>query len=80
VIPFGAVASVDNLSLSGIVDDRGVLYLAGVGETIPLTVKWGNSAEQRCHADIVLSPSSDTTHSGIHQVSALCKPETNNAK
>lgn len=34
-IPFGAVASVDNLSLSGIVDDRGVLYLAGVGETIP---------------------------------------------
>lgn len=80
VIPFGAVASVDNLSLSGIVNDRGVLYLAGVGETIPLTVKWGNSAEQRCHADIVLSPSSDTTHSGIHQVSALCKPETNNAK
>lgn len=80
VIPFGAVASVDNLSLSGIVDDRGVLYLTGVGETIPLTVKWGNSTEQRCHVDIVLSPSSDTAHGGIHQASALCKPETNNAK
>lgn len=79
-IPFGAVASVDNLSLSGIVDDRGVLYLAGVGETIPLTVKWGSSAEQICHAEVTLSPSSDTAPGGIRQVSALCKPETNHAE
>ncbi|WET42369.1 FimD/PapC C-terminal domain-containing protein [Citrobacter enshiensis] len=80
MIPFGAVASVDDLSLSGIVDDRGVLYLAGVGETISLTVKWGNSAEQRCHADITLSSSSDTPPGGIRQASALCKPETNHAE
>ena len=79
-IPFGAIASVDDLSLSGIVDDRGVLYLAGVGETVPLTVKWGNAAEQRCHADITLSSSSDTAPGGIRQVSALCKPETTHAE
>ena len=70
----------DNLSLSGIVDDRGVLYLAGVGETIPLTVKWGSSAEQICHAEVTLPPSSDTAPGGIRQVSALCKPETNHAE
>lgn len=79
VIPFGAIATVDNLSVSGIVDDRGVLYLTGVGESIPLTVKWGNSAEQRCHVDITLSSSSDTAPGGIRQASALCKPEINHA-
>jgi outer membrane usher protein len=80
IIPFGAVASVDGASLSGIVDDFGVLYLAGVNENIPLTVRWGKSAEQRCHADIVLSPSSDTLPAGIRQVNALCKPEANHAE
>lgn len=53
IIPFGAVASVDGLSLSGIVDDHGELYLSGVGEHIALTVQWGSSPEQRCHADVV---------------------------
>lgn len=79
-IPFGAVASVDGLALSGIVDDRGMLYISGVGEDIPLTVKWGSSAGQSCHADVVLSPSSKDVPGGIRQASALCKPETNHAK
>lgn len=80
IIPFGAVANVDGLSLNGIVDDRGVLYLAGVSENIPLTVKWGDSAQQQCHADIVLSPSPETLPGGIRQVDAICKPETKHAK
>jgi outer membrane usher protein len=80
IIPFGAVASVDGLTLGGIVDDRGVLYLSGVSENVPLTVTWGSSAEQRCHASATLSPSSDSAPNGIRQTSALCKPEANHAE
>lgn len=80
IIPFGAVATVDGLSLSGIVDDHGELYLSGVGEHIALTVQWGSSPEQRCHADVVFPSSSEATVGGIHQASVLCKPDVNHAK
>lgn len=78
-IPFGAIASVDGLAKSGIVDDQGVLYLAGIGDNASLTVKWGNSAEQQCYADINISPSTESLPGGIRQTRALCKPGTNHA-
>lgn len=80
IIPFGAIASVDGFTQSGIVDDRGELYLAGVGENFSLTVKWGNSAEQRCHASVELHPSTESSPGNIRQANALCKPEVNHAQ
>jgi len=80
-VPFGAMGTVDSTAISGIVNDEGVLYLAGVSENIPLTVKWGNSATQRCNAVVTLSPSTESLAAGgIRQATALCNPEINYAK
>lgn len=79
IIPFGAIASVDGLAQSGIVDDQGVLYLAGIGENTSLTVKWGNSAQQSCHTNIELSTPTESVPGGIIQTSAICKKEVNHA-
>ena len=53
-IPFGAMVSVDNASISGIVDDTGTVYLAGVPRQFSITVKWGKAPEQQCHAAVDL--------------------------
>lgn len=76
LVPFGAIATSDTPVLSGIVDDTGTVYLAGTGETAKLTVKWGNSTEQRCSASIT-QPSTQQNESpnGIRSVSALCQQE-----
>lgn len=76
LVPFGAIATSDTPVLSGIVDDTGTVYLAGIGETAKLTVKWGNGAEQRCSASIT-QPSTRQNESpnGIRSVSALCQQE-----
>ena len=54
VVPFGAMGTVDNLGVNGIVDDNGMLYLSGVDNTFSVTAAWGNDHQQRCHADVTL--------------------------
>ncbi|WP_313081894.1 fimbria/pilus outer membrane usher protein [Atlantibacter sp.] len=53
-VPFGALATVDSTPISGIVDDSGMLYLSGISEKVAITVKWGDSAAQQCHATVTL--------------------------
>jgi len=75
-VPFGAIATSDTPVISGIVDDTGTVYLAGIGEAARLTVKWGNGAEQQCHASITQpSASQNESPNGIRSVSALCQQE-----
>jgi P pilus assembly protein, porin PapC len=62
--------------MSGIVDDTGTVYLAGIGEAVELTVKWGHAAGQQCRASITPSSASQTeSPNGIRSVSALCQQE-----
>lgn len=75
-VPFGAIATSDTPVISGIVDDTGTVYLAGIGEAARLTVKWGNGAEQQCRASITQpSASQNESPNGIRSVSALCQQE-----
>ncbi len=75
-VPFGAIATSDTPLISGIVDDTGTVYLAGIGEAARLTVKWGNGAEQQCRASITQpSASQNESPNGIRSVSALCQQE-----
>ncbi|MGK0736789.1 fimbria/pilus outer membrane usher protein [Yokenella regensburgei] len=76
-VPFGAFATIDNSSLSGIVDDTGTLYLAGLGEKAALRVKWGTHQNQQCHASLTLKDDSRETPNpaGIHLLHAVCFPE-----
>lgn len=75
-VPFGAIATSDTPVISGIVDDTGTVYLAGIGEAARLSVKWGNGAEQQCRASITQpSASQNESPNGIRSVSALCQQE-----
>lgn len=47
-VPFGALLSTDDNQNIGIVGPVGRAWLAGVRETIPVTVKWGNAVNQSC--------------------------------
>lgn len=77
-VPFGAVATVQTQAISGIVDDNGTLYLAGVTETIPVEVKWGNKPEQHCSAHVTLKTASQPANpAGIRYAEAFCKQEPN---
>ena len=79
--PFGAMATVDALAISGIVDDTGTLYLAGVADDVQLSVKWGNSQDQQCTAHITLnSEHHAVSPTGIHYLSATCQQEPQNVK
>lgn len=76
VIPFGAMVSVDNASILGIVDDTGTVYLAGVPATFPITIQWGKAREQQCHASVVLpEPEHAANLAGILSTQAICKQE-----
>lgn len=80
-VPFGAMATVDALAISGIVDDTGTLYLAGVADDVQLSVKWGNSQDQQCTAHITLnSEHHAVSPTGIHYLSATCQQEPQNVK
>ncbi len=69
-IPFGAMATVDNTTLNGIVDDNGILYLSGISEQTAVTVQWGKSPDQQCHASVSLPVNSSKR---ILTASALCQ-------
>ncbi len=76
LVPFGAIATSNTPVMSGIVDDTGTVYLAGIGEAVELTVKWGHAAGQQCRARITPSSASQTeSPNGIRSVSALCQQE-----
>ena len=80
-VPFGAIATTGTPVISGIVDDTGTLYLAGVPDSVLIGVKWGNGQEQQCTASISLSsPSSSSSPTGIRTVNGLCQQEQPNAK
>lgn len=75
-IPFGAMVSVDNSSIIGIVDDTGTVYLAGVPATFPITIQWGKARGQQCHASVVLpEPEHAANLAGILSTQAICKQE-----
>ncbi len=75
-VPFGAIATSASPVISGIVDDTGTVYLAGIGDTAQLTVKWGNGPDQQCSTS--LSQQTDRQNespNGIRSVSVLCQQE-----
>ena len=75
-VPFGAIATALSPMVSGIVDDTGTLYLAGVPDTFQVKVKWGNAQNQLCTANISsLSTQQTTASAGIRFISALCQQE-----
>lgn len=75
LVPFGAIATTDAPVVSGIVDDTGTLYLAGVTDAFNVNVKWGNSSNQRCIASITLDEGSQTSPNGIRSTRAVCHQE-----
>ena len=75
-VPFAAIATAVSPVISGIVDDTGTVYLAGVSDTVQLNVKWGEGADQQCTASVPISTRVATSNpAGIRSVSALCKQE-----
>lgn len=79
-VPFGAVATTHSPVLSGIIDDTGTLYLAGVPETVKIAVKWGNTEDQQCTASVSLGAAVPVSNpAGIRTASALCLQEQQHA-
>ncbi len=55
VVPFGASAVLADGSQSGIVGDKGAVYLAGLTPAGTLHVSWGSEAGQTCRGDYTLA-------------------------
>lgn len=76
LIPFGAVVTANDGAITGIVDDTGSVYLAGVPDTFQVTVKWGSQNTQQCRATAAISPAERAPNpAGIHFASAHCQQE-----
>ena len=76
IVPFGAIATTLSPVMSGIIDDTGTLYLAGVPDTIQIGVKWGNAQDQQCTANVSLDSSASPSNPiGIRTVNAVCQQE-----
>jgi outer membrane usher protein len=79
-VPFGAIATTLLPVMSGIIDDTGTLYLAGVPDTIQIAVKWGNAQDQQCIASVSLASSAPPSNpTGIRTINALCQQEQSHA-
>lgn len=77
LVPFGAVATSADQKLSGIVDDTGTLYLAGLRDDTRLSVQWGDNTNQRCTAAITLNElKRPANKAGIRVLTAPCQPES----
>lgn len=75
-VPFGAIVTAVSPVISGIVDDMGTVYLAGVSDSVQLKVKWGNDEDQQCTASVLLGSAGPASNpAGIRAVSALCQQE-----
>ncbi|MGL5699288.1 MAG: FimD/PapC C-terminal domain-containing protein [Kluyvera sp.] len=80
-VPFGAFASVDGQTQTGIVDEGGVLYQAGIAEGMTITVKWGDGPEQQCRATLALEADADSSNpTGIRNTRAQCLQEKKHAQ
>lgn len=63
-LPFGALANNETQPMQGIVDQGGVLYLAGVNnQTQTWTVRWGNETSQQCQFTYSLPENRQSTSS-----------------
>lgn len=77
IVPFGAVATSEDQTLSGIVDDTGTLYLAGLRGDTRLSVQWGDKPDQRCVAMLSLDELKQPANkAGIRLLTVPCQPET----
>jgi outer membrane usher protein len=74
-VPFGAIANTDDKRITGIVNDRNTLYLAGIADNSHLSIQWGNKPEQRCTAVVSLpvDEARTTNPAGIYMTQALCQ-------
>ena len=71
-LPFGARASTPDTGQESIVDEGGVLYLAGVStQPQAWTVQWGNQADQQCHFTFSL-PASESSKASVLRGTAQC--------
>ena len=71
LIPFGAIAKVEGDSLNtGIFDDNGTVYLAGVSNKNRIKIRWGKNKGQSC--DIEISLPKNKNSMGIYKLNAQC--------
>ncbi len=74
LVPFGALAHTQDQQNSGIVDDRGVLYLSGLADKALVEVSWGTEANQHCAAHVALMPESPPPNpANIRMLNVLCQ-------
>ncbi len=74
-LPFGTMVTSGDGLLSGIADDQGMVYLAGLNETVTLNAKWGNQGSDTCTATLTTDGETRqaTDASGIRRITAQCK-------
>jgi len=66
-VPFGAVASLKEGDSTGIVDELGRLFMAGLPNAGTIKIKWGME-----HCSINFSLANENKESGLHMLSAVC--------
>ncbi|MFV2392574.1 FimD/PapC C-terminal domain-containing protein, partial [Escherichia coli] len=71
-LTFGAIAAIQDASLadSGIVGDRGELYLSGLPEKGQVTLSWGENASTKCIFNYSLS--TPESESGLIEQGVTC--------
>lgn len=69
-LPFGAVITLKNSDISGIVGDDGEVYLSGMPAQGELVAKWGSAANQTCNLSYSLEK--DAMQQSIKFVTAVC--------
>lgn len=72
LLPFGTLVAVNGIAQnSGIVGDKGEVYLSGVNNGDTVTAQWGSDRDQRCTAQITLSETENPS-TGIQQMTSNC--------
>ncbi|WP_082363114.1 fimbria/pilus outer membrane usher protein [Cronobacter condimenti] len=72
-VPFGALVTLNGVDgYESIVDEGGIAYVTGVKENGQALVKWGNRADQRCQAAIVL-PDTASAQGDLLPLTATCR-------
>lgn len=66
-VPFGAVASLKEGDATGIVDELGRLFMAGLPDAGTINIKWGKE-----HCSISFSLTDENKKSDLHMLSAVC--------
>ncbi|MFO6296573.1 fimbria/pilus outer membrane usher protein [Rahnella selenatireducens] len=75
-VPFGAMATISGAENTQgfIVGEAGQVYLSGLNETGILSIQWGESADEKCHADFNVNKNVRLTDSQIYLINSICKP------